>query len=75
MKQQIGKNVIINFIFLDSKSGPTNLQIMHIEKCDPKGIDVIVDNVTYIPDNMDVVNEEGKNLSSFFLRLQRKKID
>ncbi|XP_076253902.1 protein partner of snf isoform X1 [Rhynchophorus ferrugineus] len=44
--------------YLNSKSGPTNLQIMHIDKTDSKGIDVIVDNVTYMPDNMEVLNEE-----------------
>lgn len=33
---------------------------MHIDKCDQKNLDVTVDNVIYMPDNMDVVNEEGK---------------
>ncbi|XP_066147349.1 death-inducer obliterator 1 isoform X2 [Euwallacea fornicatus] len=47
--------------YLSSKSGPTNLQIMQIGKGDEnqKGIDVIVDNVMYIPDNMEVANEEA----------------
>ncbi|XP_030765439.1 death-inducer obliterator 1 isoform X2 [Sitophilus oryzae] len=44
--------------YLSSKSGPTKLQIMHIDKSDSKSIDVIVDNVTYMPDNMEVINEE-----------------
>ncbi|KAH1013913.1 hypothetical protein HUJ04_002834 [Dendroctonus ponderosae] len=44
--------------FLKSTSRPTNIQIMHIDKCDQKSIDVTVDNVIYMPDNMDVVNED-----------------
>ncbi|XP_050307605.1 death-inducer obliterator 1 isoform X2 [Anthonomus grandis grandis] len=44
--------------YLKKKSGPTNLQIMQIDKCDPKGIDMVVETVTYMPDHLDIVNEE-----------------
>ncbi|KAL1497120.1 hypothetical protein ABEB36_008130 [Hypothenemus hampei] len=44
--------------YLSSKAGPTNLQIMHIDKSNQKGIDVVVDNVMYVPDDMQIVNED-----------------
>ncbi|XP_060518841.1 uncharacterized protein LOC132697387 isoform X2 [Cylas formicarius] len=45
-------------MFLSSKEGPTKLQIMHIDKSDSRGIDLSVDNVTYMPENMEVANIE-----------------
>lgn len=38
----------------EQRNGPTNIQIMKINKSDKQGIDISVDNVTYMP---DVVNE------------------
>lgn len=39
---------------LEQRNGPTNIQIMKINKSDKQGIDISVDNVTYMP---DVINE------------------
>ncbi|CAH0557349.1 unnamed protein product [Brassicogethes aeneus] len=61
--------------YLSSKTGATNIQIMHINKNDGKGIDVSIDNLTYLPDadtedilvkelNMD---EVSRNLYNFKL--------
>lgn len=38
---------------------------MHIDKCDQKGIDVTVDNVMYIPDNMETQDVKGKFINFF----------
>lgn len=42
------------FIIVEQRNGPTNIQIMKINKSEKQNIDIIVDNVTYMP---DVVNE------------------
>ncbi|XP_018574106.1 death-inducer obliterator 1-like isoform X2 [Anoplophora glabripennis] len=36
--------------FLKQRNGPTNIQIMKINKSEKQGIDITVDNVTYMPD-------------------------
>lgn len=38
---------------------------MHIDKCDQKGIDVTVDNVMYIPDNMEAQDVKGELIHKF----------
>lgn len=37
-------------LFLEQRNGPTNLQIMKFNRSEKQGIDITVDNVTYIPD-------------------------
>jgi hypothetical protein len=46
--------------YLTSKSGPTNLQVMHIKKSDSQSIDVAVDDMLYLPE------AEGKCKSSIY---------
>ncbi|CAG9854881.1 unnamed protein product [Phyllotreta striolata] len=41
--------------YLRQRNGPTNLQIMKFNRSEKQGIDITVDNVTFIP---DAVNEE-----------------
>lgn len=47
---------------VEQRNGPTNIQIMKINKSEKQGIDITVDNVTYMPDAV----KEGKN---FLLKL------
>jgi hypothetical protein len=44
--------------YLTSKSGPTNLQVMHIKKSDSQSIDVAVDDMLYLPEAEDNDNTE-----------------
>lgn len=39
---------IIKVIFVGTRDGPTNLQVMHINKADGKNIEMSIDNLTYI---------------------------
>lgn len=49
----------------EQRNGPTNIQIMKVNKSDKQGIDISVDNVTYMP---DVVNEGLFTKTSSFSR-------
>lgn len=41
---------------IENRNGPTNIQIMKINKSEKQNIDITVDNVTYMPDALN----EGK---------------
>lgn len=47
---------------IEQRNGPTNIQIMKINKSEKQGIDITVDNVTYMPDAV----KEGVYLLFFF---------
>lgn len=48
---------------IEQRNGPTNIQIMKINKSEKQGIDITVDNVTYMP---DAVKEGVYSLFFFF---------
>ncbi|XP_044750195.1 death-inducer obliterator 1 isoform X2 [Coccinella septempunctata] len=48
--------------YLNSKPGATNIQLMHINKTDKKGIDISVDHFTFIPDAMNEVEVNGPGI-------------
>lgn len=48
---------------IEQRNGPTNIQIMKINKSEKQGIDITVDNVTYMPDAV----KEGVYSLFFFL--------
>lgn len=49
---------------LGARDGPTNLQVMHINRADGKNIEMSVDNLTYVHSE-DIVDGE----CDFFLEL------
>ncbi|KAJ8975229.1 hypothetical protein NQ317_014658 [Molorchus minor] len=61
--------------FLKQRNGPTNIQIMKINKMEKQGIDITVDNVTYMPNTGDEevvetaynMDEVARNLYNFRL--------
>lgn len=46
----------LKMFVIEQRNGPTNIQIMKINKSEKQGIDITVDNVTYMPDAV----KEGK---------------
>lgn len=56
--------------YLNSKPGATNIQLMHINKTDKKGIDISVDHFTFIPDVMNEVEVSDPSIAGEPLNME-----
>ncbi|XP_074031171.1 uncharacterized protein isoform X2 [Leptinotarsa decemlineata] len=63
--------------FLKQRSGPTNIQIMKFNQSEKQGIDITVNNVTYIPDaiNEEVVRTNSMDMEEVARNLRNFKLD
>ncbi|CAG9824961.1 unnamed protein product [Phaedon cochleariae] len=63
--------------FLKHRSGPTNIQVMKFLKTDKQGIDITVDNLTYVPDvaNEEVVGDESADMDEVARNLYNFRLD
>ncbi|KAL3281806.1 hypothetical protein HHI36_005007 [Cryptolaemus montrouzieri] len=67
--------------YLNSKTGTTNIRLMHINKTDKKGIDISIDHLTYVPDVINEVevsiptNKEGSEMDEIARNLYNFRLD